>query len=89
LECEADYFRAFRASFHFVGEQKPMEKRQLQAFAQNRRTVTGNDTGVPFRILPVVYYANEIPQAANRVVGFVGRSLRTADRVVGAELFVG
>ena len=29
---------------------------------------------------------NEIPQAANRVVGYVGRGGRVAVRVVGAEL---
>ena len=32
--------------------------------------------------------ANEIPQAANRVVGAVGRGGGATDRVVGAELFL-
>ena len=31
---------------------------------------------------------NEIPQAANRVVGWVRYRVRAADRVVGAELLV-
>ena len=30
--------------------------------------------------------SDEIPQAANRVVGGVGHRVRAADRVVGAEL---
>ena len=34
------------------------------------------------------HWPNEIPQAANRVVGGVGRGMRAADRVVGAELFM-
>ena len=43
---------------------------------------------MPLVIVAVIYCRNEIPQAANRVVGILGLGLRAADRVVGAELFV-
>ena len=44
---------------------------------------------IPISALLGLHPSDEIPQAANRVVGGVGRRRRAADRAVGAELLRG